>query len=167
MNKYNNGQYISLSPRAQHTIATDIFQRRRIEACGVLLGFIDELENWRVEDAYPLPNISNSPIHFEFAPEDLVQVDYTYQDKVVGVYHSHPTGFARASDTDRQNMQRVNSEEQIPWAWLIICGPFNQKTPPQQLTETKSIAYHHFDSDGLQQVTLRLSEPSSTTTIKT
>lgn len=163
MNKYNNGQYISLSRQAQHTIVTDIFQHRSIEACGVLLGFVDELENWRVEDAYPLPNIFNSPIYFEFNPEDLLQVELMYPEKIIGVYHSHPTGFARASDTDRQNMQRVNVEEQIPWAWLIICGPFDQTTTPQQLSSKKSIAYHHFDKDGLQQVTLRLSESSNTT----
>lgn len=167
MNKYNNGQYISLSRQAQHTIVADIFQRRSIEACGVLVGFVDKLENWQVEDAYPLPNIFNSPIYFEFDPADLLQVELTYPEKIIGVYHSHPTGFARASDTDRQNMQRVNVEEQIPWAWLIICGPFNQKTIPQQLSSTKSIAYHHFDSDGLQRVTLRLSEPSSATTTET
>ena len=167
MNKYNNGQYIWLSQHAQRTIAADIFQRRSIEACGVLLGFIDELENWQVEDAYPLPNTFNSPVYFEFDPEDLLQVELTHPGKIVGVYHSHPTGFARASDTDRQNMQRVNVEEQIPWAWLIICGPFDQTIPLVRLVDTKSIAYHHFHNDGLQQVALRLSDPSSATTSET
>lgn len=167
MNKYNDGQYIFLSQQAQHTIETDISQRQSIEACGVLLGFIDELANWQVEDAYPLPNIFNSPVYFEFDPEDLLQVELTYPEKIVGVYHTHPTGFARASDTDRQNMQRVNVGEQIPWAWLIICGPFNQKAQQRHLSGTKIIAYHHFDKDGLQQVTLHLAASSSPSTAET
>lgn len=167
MHKYNVDQYISLSPQAQHTIATDILQRQSIEACGVLLGFVDEFENWQVEDAYPLPNTFNSPVYFEFDPEDLLRVELTYPGKIVGVYHSHPTGFARASDTDRQNMHRVNIEERIPWAWLIVCGPFGQTTTQQSLPGTKIIAYHHFDTDGLKMVALHLTESSSETLSET
>ncbi len=161
MNKYHDGQYISLSQQAQYAIAADILQRPSIEACGVLLGFIDEFENWQIEDAYPIPNIFNSAVYFEFAPEDLIKVYLTYPDQIIGVYHSHPTGFASASDTDRENMRSVNVGECIPWAWLIICGPFDRTHTPRPLPGTKIIAYHHFDQDGLQTITLHLTEPSS------
>jgi len=161
MNKYNNHQHVSLSQKAQHALSTDISQRRKIEACGVLLGSIDDLGNWLVEDLCPLRNIFNSPVYFEFDPEDLLNIELSYPDKVVGVYHSHPTGFAQASDTDRRNMQHVNAEERIPWVWLIICGPFPQKQSQQQIPGTKILAYHHFDTDGLQEIELHLAEPTS------
>ncbi|GAC1356499.1 MAG: hypothetical protein PVS3B3_26890 [Ktedonobacteraceae bacterium] len=156
MSKYNNHQHITLSQDALHSLSTDISQRRLIEACGVLLGSIDDLGNWLVKDAYPLPNIFNSPVYFEFDPADLLEIELLYPGQIVGVYHSHPTGFARASDTDRQNMQRVNEEERIPWAWLIICGPFIQDTLP--LENSQILAYHHFDTSGLQRVELRFEE---------
>jgi [CysO sulfur-carrier protein]-S-L-cysteine hydrolase len=161
MNKYNNHQYVSLSQKAQHALSTDISQRHKIEACGVLLGSIDNFGNWLVEDICPLRNTFNSPVYFEFDPEELLNIELSYPDKVVGVYHSHPTGFAQASDTDRRNMQHVNTEECIPWVWLIVCGPFSQQPPQHKIPGTKILAYHHFDKDGLQKITLQLAEPTS------
>jgi proteasome lid subunit RPN8/RPN11 len=80
-----------------------------------------------------------------------------YPQQIVGVYHSHPTGYARASNTDQENMRRVNQEEDIPWIWLIIRGPFD--IAPQQedacaLLEQRLIAYHHFQEEGLQRVAI-------------
>jgi proteasome lid subunit RPN8/RPN11 len=149
--------YLVLGNSAQQTILADVMQRPQIEACGVMLGTIDATGNWNVEQAQPLVNSAASPVYFEFDPAELLQTELTYPEQIIGVYHSHPTGFPRASQTDRDNMQRVNLQQSIPWVWLIISGPFNadflQKAPGDFIT-TSLIAYHHFAGSGLQRIPL-------------
>jgi proteasome lid subunit RPN8/RPN11 len=154
-------QHLALSNTAQQTILADITQRPQIEACGVLLGTIDQAGNWNVEQAYPLINSAASPVYFEFEPAELLQVELSYPEQIVGVYHSHPTGFPQASKTDRDNMQRVNLQQSIPWVWLIISGPFDAKFRHKaqgELSTAPLIAYHHFATGGLQQVPLCLGD---------
>ncbi len=117
---------VTIGVDAKETLLMDVFKRQRIEACGVLIGRIDEAGNWHVEETQPLRNIYDSPVYFEFDPEDLLNVDLTYPGRVIGAYHSHPTGLTRASGTDRLNMKRVNIDQQIPWVWLIVSGPFDR-----------------------------------------
>jgi len=91
-------------------------------------------------------------VYFEFAPEDLLAVELDHPGKIVGVYHSHPTGFAVASSTDHENMRRVNVEQQIPWVWLIICGPFDETFEPGQ--KSSMIAYHYYEELELQEIAI-------------
>ena len=149
--------HVTLSQAAQKALLTDICGRPSIEACGVLLGHRDEADNWYVEEILPLPNIFDSPVYFEFAPEDLLAVELSYPGQTVGVYHSHPTGFDRASETDRQNMERVNQEQHIPWIWLIICGPFDKafiEHAKGAIPRNSILAYHHYEETGLQRISL-------------
>jgi proteasome lid subunit RPN8/RPN11 len=146
---------VTLSVDAQKTLMTDIYQRQHIEACGVLLGTIDEQENWHVERVIPLPNVFDSPVYFEFAPEDLLAVDLDYPGQIIGAYHSHPTGLAVASRTDRKNMKRVNQDQQIPWVWLIVSGPFDSASNGH---DTPIIAYHHYTQGGLKQIPVQFEE---------
>ncbi len=158
MTKTINVQAI-LTHEALHTISRDIAQRPQIEACGVLLGSQDQQGNWYVEQAHPLRNIFSSPVYFEFDPEELLTTELTYPGQIIGVYHSHPTGFARASSTDRENMQRVNQKQDIPWLWLIICGPFDEGFEQQSLDHritTSMIAYHHYKKEGLRKIKMQL-----------
>jgi proteasome lid subunit RPN8/RPN11 len=151
--------HVTLSKAAQEALLRDICGRPSIEACGVLLGHRDEADNWYVENIVPLPNVFDSPVYFEFAPEDLLAVELSYPGQTVGVYHSHPTGFDRASETDRQNMERVNQEQHIPWIWLIISGPFNSTFLEQAkgiIPYNSIIAYHHYAKTGLQRIALVL-----------
>src|SRR5215831_12168269 len=104
--KSHESAQVTISANAQKALLLDVFKRQRIEACGVLLGNIDDSGYWHVEEICPLRNIFDSPTYFEFAPEDLLAADIAYPDRVIGVYHSHPTGLAIASYTDRQNMKR-------------------------------------------------------------
>jgi proteasome lid subunit RPN8/RPN11 len=137
----------------------DAYHRREMEACGILLGERDEAGNWHVHNIHPLQNSAASPVYFEFTPEELLEAELTFPDQIVGVYHSHPTGYPQASAIDRQNMQRVNLDEDIPWVWLILCGPFTEKT--LQDTETGTIlAYYHDTTIGLQRISIhRESQP--------
>lgn len=119
---------------------------------------MDEQGNWFVEEAQPLRNIYNSPVYFEFSPEDLLQAELTSQERIIGVYHSHPTGFATASNTDRNNMQRLNQEGKSHWVWLIISGPFDatfQERVRGSLKNASIIAYHHY-VEGLRTITIHL-----------
>ena len=147
--------YVKLSTEVESTLYDDVCRRSSIEACGLLLGSIDERGSWQVEHTLPLPNTYNSPVYFEFAPEDLLAADLDYPGQIVGVYHSHPTGLATASSTDRDNMQRVNSEQHIPWLWLIICGPFNAAFAQKHSIRSSIVAYHHYEKLGLRQISIQ------------
>jgi len=150
-------QHVILSQAAQELLLRDICKRSSIEACGVLLGQRDEAGNWYVEKVVPLPNVFDSPVYFEFAPEDLLAVELSYPGQTIGVYHSHPTGFDRASKTDRKNMERINQEQQISWIWLIICGPFNNtfiERAKGTIPHDAIIAYHHYEKIGLRRVSV-------------
>ncbi len=154
-------EYVRLSGKAQKILAQDVCQRRHIEACGLLIGEIDAQGNWLVEHVQPLRNIFNSPVYFEFAPEDLLMAELDYPDHIVGVYHSHPTGFAVASSTDRENMKRVNVEEHIPWIWLIIRGPFDEQFTIMNKGSgagTSIVAYHHCRQAGLMRVPIHFDD---------
>lgn len=155
------GQSLLLSRAAQKTIYADVIRRPQIEACGLFLGRMDTDGNWLAEQAQPLQNTAASPVYFEFDPAELLQMELAYPGQIVGVYHSHPTGFPRASETDCQNMQRVNQEQQIPWVWLIISGPFDAYFVQQAhntFATIPLIAYHHFATAGLQRVPIALGE---------
>ena len=157
---------VTISASAQKTLLLDIYKRQRIEACGLLIGEIDDSGNWHVGETFPLRNIFDSPTYFEFAPEDLLAADLAFPGRVIGAYHSHPTGLAIASHTDRQNMKRVNVDEQIPWVWLIISGPFDHaptffqqvQRHLQRAPNSSIIAYYHFEGEGLRRITIRFEE---------
>jgi|SRR5579883_649273 len=157
---------VLLSTSAWKTMLLDARGRQEIEACGALLGRLDDEGNWWVEEALPLRNIYASPVYFEFDPADLLAVDLEQPGRMVGVYHSHPVGPALASSTDRHNMQRVNGEQQIPWVWLILCGPFSGPSPAEStnneerhdagnITAHGLRAYHYYQDIGLQQVAIQ------------
>src|SRR5579863_672479 len=140
--------FVSLSSNVQKDLLKDVCQRSNIEACGLLLGCCDEQGNWHIEQVYPMRNMFSSPVYFEFSPEELVTAELEHPGQIVGVYHSHPTGLAKASSTDRENMQRVNCEQDIPWVWLIISGPFTPAFQHKQSIESSVVAYHHYKKLG-------------------
>ena len=150
--------YVKLSIEVENTLLDDVYQRGHIEACGLLLGTIDECGNWQIGHIHPLRNIYNSRVYFEFAPEDLLTAELDYPGQIVGVYHSHPTGLATASSTDRDNMQRVNGEQHIPWVWLIISGPFDAAFEQRRSIRSSVIAYHHYEKVGLRQISIQFED---------
>ena len=157
---------VSINASAHMTLLLDIYKRQRIEACGLLIGTIDQAGNWHVEETYPLRNIFDSPVYFEFAPEDLLAADLSYPGRVIGAYHSHPTGLAVSSHIDHQNMKRVNADEQIPWVWLIVSGPFDHSPSLfqqvqrhlQRIPNSSIVAYHFYEGEGLQRISIRFEE---------
>jgi proteasome lid subunit RPN8/RPN11 len=165
MRKHEKAE-VSIDASAHQTLLLDVYKRQRIEACGLLIGTIDQAGNWHVEETHPLRNIFDSPVYFEFAPEDLLAADLSYPGRVIGAYHSHPTGLAVASHIDQQNMKRVNADEQIPWVWLIVSGPFDHSPSLfqqaqrhlQRIPNSSIVAYHHYEGEGLQRISIRFEE---------
>jgi proteasome lid subunit RPN8/RPN11 len=163
MTQEEGKRHVTLNQTALQELVSDVYQRADIEACGILIGSQSH-DSWYVEHAYPLRNIAHSAVYFEFAPEDLLAVELAYPDQIVGVYHSHPTGYACASSTDQENMRHVNQEEAIPWVWLIICGPFDASTQqerPDTTLEQRILAYHHYQEEGLQSITVHYTTATS------
>src|SRR3989442_2507660 len=116
-------QQVTISIHAQETLLTDIYKRRCIEACGLLTGSIDDLGNWYIEQVHPLRNIFDSPVYFEFAPEDILAVELDYPGPVVGAYPIHPTGLAvgRSHNTRAITPGSPGPEDSIGRVYII--GP--------------------------------------------
>ncbi len=148
-----------ITRQAEQTLAEDVWQRHAIEACGLLLGHVDTDGSWHITGVLSLRNIYDSPVYFEFAPEDLLEAELAHPGEIMGVYHSHPTGLRLASSTDRANMQRVNVEQQIPWVWLIISGPF-RKDQAQEQSRLAVVAYHHYAGLGLRRLPIKFERPA-------
>ena len=70
-----------------------------LECCGVLLGSADG-----VTGSLPARNVHPDPArHFEIDPQVLIDAHRAARSggpRVIGYYHSHPTGLARPSATD-------------------------------------------------------------------
>jgi len=171
----NHKAEVSIDTTAYKALLLDVYKRQQIEACGLLLGITDQAGNWHIEDIHPMRNIFDSAVYFEFAPEELLSADLAYSDRVIGAYHSHPTGLAVASRTDNQNMKRINAEEHIPWIWLIISGPFDHSPSLlqqvqrrlQRIPDTSIVAYHYYEDEGLQRIAINFEEQTDTTDAKT
>lgn len=86
------------------------------EACGLLLG-----KGARITAARPARNVHPNPhTHFEIDPETLIDAHRAARTpgapQVLGYYHSHPTGPAQPSATDRA---MAAGDGHI---WAIIAG---------------------------------------------
>jgi proteasome lid subunit RPN8/RPN11/predicted GIY-YIG superfamily endonuclease len=86
---------------AIETILTEAARAHPNECCGLLLGRGESID--RVE---PAANVHSDPLrHFEIDPQVLVDAHRAARaggPRVIGYYHSHPTGFAEPSATDRE-----------------------------------------------------------------
>ncbi len=165
----NDKVEVSIEAGAYEALLLDVYKRRQIEACGLLLGTIGEAGNRYINEIHPMRNIFDSPVYFEFAPEELLSADLAYAGRIIGVYHSHPTGLAVASRTDHQNMKRVNVEEHIPWVWLIVSGPFDHapsffqevQRRLQRIPDPAIVAYHYDEKEGLQRLVIKFEGKTS------
>jgi proteasome lid subunit RPN8/RPN11 len=86
------------------------------EACGILLG-----EGARITEARPTRNNHPAPAtHFEIDPQALIDAHRAARapdaPQVIGYYHSHPTGPAVPSATDRAC---ANGDGKV---WAILAG---------------------------------------------
>lgn len=85
------------------------------EACGLLLG-----DGLRVVSAIVAANVAADPArHFEIDPATLIaahKAERTARARLIGYWHSHPSGHARPSATDRA--QSAGDDR----VWAIVAG---------------------------------------------
>ena len=86
-----------------------------IEACGLLFG-----DETRILRATPVPNVAENPTDsFEIDPAALfaaIRAERDGGDRLIGHYHSHPTGRAEPSARDAAQALDVGR------LWLIVGG---------------------------------------------
>lgn len=91
---------IELTRAVVERIAREAARAFPNEACGLLLG-----REGRFEVAVPTVNVHATPqTHFEIEPQALIDAHRAAREggpAVLGYYHSHPTGPAEPSATDR------------------------------------------------------------------
>jgi desampylase len=85
------------------------------EACGLLFGDAERIDGWR-----PASNVAEHPeIEFEIDPTVLfaaLRDERTGGRRLIGYWHSHPTGNAKPSARDREVAQNDGK------IWLIVAG---------------------------------------------
>jgi proteasome lid subunit RPN8/RPN11 len=88
------------------------------EGCGILGGFND-----RVEWVIPITNILHSSTRFRMDPQEQVDAFFKIEEaggKLIGIYHSHPTGPEFPSDSDIRSSA-------LPEAVHIIWHPLDEE----------------------------------------
>lgn len=87
----------------------------KVERCGLLLGKAGkEVE---VVEAHETKNLKASPVEFELNPVEVLKVFERAELsglEVVGVWHTHPAGYAEPSAKD------VRGASVFPGVWVII-----------------------------------------------
>jgi proteasome lid subunit RPN8/RPN11 len=99
---------LELAPLVLETIRADAARVHPNECCGLLFGTGD-----RIERAVVTTNVHPNPAsHFEIDPQALVDAHRAARaggPRVIGYYHSHPTGNPEPSATDRAAAARDGS----------------------------------------------------------
>tara|TARA_B100001179_G_C18588970_1_gene403717 strand:- start:1000 stop:1758 length:759 start_codon:yes stop_codon:yes gene_type:complete len=105
----------SISEEALEAIVSHTARTHPHECCGLLLG-----AQGRITHAQPAANVHPEPSrHFEIDPAALIaahKAERAGGPQLVGYYHSHPTGDAAPSATDRESAAHDGK------VWAIIAG---------------------------------------------
>lgn len=98
------------------TLTDEAVRAHPHECCGLLLG-----RDGLIDQVVPAANVHPEPQrHFEIEPAALIAAHRAARQggpDLIGYYHSHPTGAARPSETDRA---MAAGDGRI---WAIIAGP--------------------------------------------
>ncbi len=112
---------IHLPPQILNRLEDETFAGLPEEVCGLLVGVTSGTDVF-IDNFLLMRNVSPTPdLAFEIDPESLLQMQKLLREQqvdIVGVYHSHPTGNIKPSQSD---LDQAN----IPgWVWLI--GAINE-----------------------------------------
>ena len=93
------------------------------EACGLLVGCLAPGEGYRVSAVEASANVAEPPRtrRFEVDPKLRLRLERDLRespDSVIGVYHSHPDGSAKPSETDRSMI----FEPDMVWLITAVAG---------------------------------------------
>lgn len=87
-----------------------------LEACGLITGMLEGEGDAIVVAIYPSENMAASATSFEIDPALHIRLQRDLRgsgEKIIGVYHSHPSGPPQPSDSDA----RAAAYE--GWIWLV------------------------------------------------
>ena len=106
---------VTISRTVERQILAHCAESSEIEACGLLFG-----DETRILRATPVPNVAENPTDsFEIDPAALfaaIRAERDGGDRLIGHYHSHPTGSAEPSARDAAQALDVGR------LWLIVGG---------------------------------------------
>ena len=106
---------VTISRTVERQILAHCAESSEIEACGLLFG-----DETRILRATPVPNVAENPTDsFEIDPAALfaaIRAERDGGDRLIGHYHSHPTGRAEPSARDAAQALDVGR------LWLIVGG---------------------------------------------
>ncbi|HTN15180.1 MAG TPA: M67 family metallopeptidase [Sphingomonadaceae bacterium] len=92
---------LTVAHHALETIVAEAARAAPEEACGLLLG-----AEGRITEARPAANVAPDKVrHFEIDPAALIDAHRAERGggaQLIGYYHSHPSGPAEPSATDRE-----------------------------------------------------------------
>ncbi|MNW29769.1 hypothetical protein D3C74_66290 [compost metagenome] len=80
-------------------------QHQLTEICGVLLGKY-AAGGMQIEEIVPIRNVAPDPLHtFELEPHAWVKLVMQHQDRMLGIFHSHPSSAPTPSSRDLKDLQ--------------------------------------------------------------
>jgi len=91
-------QFLKIHSNHWREMLADVTIRAPIEACGLVAG-----QNNRSTKVYPLTNELQSPVRFQIAASEQIDAFMEIERNgwdLLAIYHSHPTGPDRPSETD-------------------------------------------------------------------
>ena len=100
MNSLSQGLY--LCPEHWVQMEADVRAKAPEEACGIVAG-----EGNRTRMIIPVTNVLHSPYRFRMEPKEQLNAFLLVEDNnmdILAVYHSHPQGIARPSETDYEEL---------------------------------------------------------------
>ena len=107
------GMHVRVSRPVLNRIRAEAAHAAPEECCGILFG-----HDGLIESANPTPNVAAEPHHrFEIDPQSLVEAyraARTSGPQIMGYYHSHPSGPAEPSATDRAQAAHDGA------VWVIV-----------------------------------------------
>jgi len=95
-------RFIRIKPQQWSKILIDVQEKYPEEACGLILGIIEQ-ENYKAVEVYPTTNQSHSTTRYQIDPYEMLRVFHLMEEKqmeLVAIYHSHPKGPNTLSQTD-------------------------------------------------------------------
>jgi proteasome lid subunit RPN8/RPN11 len=107
---------VSIARDLMDSMKLDAKQRRPYEACGVLIGSIND-KTADVTETIPMSNMLNSSKQFIISPKEMYHLWKDMEDagkQIIGAYHSHPDADAGPSLNDIDSMKNTS------FIWMIV-----------------------------------------------
>lgn len=101
-----------------------LFEKHPYEACGILLGYLDQHHVIRLLQYIPIPNTAPNPLHhFELDPGIWVK-HVLGTANMIGLFHSHPNSSPYPSPEDMESLQQYGT---LLKAYLIGSLTYDKK----------------------------------------